>query len=211
MALLKKRNEAPPGGFTYFQRETEFTIKGENLPQLVDLVSKHRAYKNLHPQDAESVQKDIERQICTRLGSLECRSEGAADTWVPRNPERNIVTMSGVLGFSKAAFEFVKSGGALAPMEEVQRRAEICRGCPLNQPMTGCSCNVFYKTIDAVVSSERRLPGLHVCRACNCSLVAKVNLTKEQVIISNEKRKITWPGSACWQKTLMEEPVSNPL
>lgn len=211
MAVLRKRSETPHLGWQYFQKETEFTIKGENEEQLIDFVVKHRQYKNLHPQDRPSVKLDIERQICTRLGSAECRPEGPDDNWVPRNPERNVVTMSGVLGFSKAAFAFIKSGGQLAPLEEVERRAEICRGCPLNQEMTGCSCNSFYKTIEAVVSAERRMRGLHVCRACDCSLVAKVNLTEDQVRVSNEKRKITWPGSKCWQADIMRaEPVSSP-
>lgn len=207
MATLKHRATSPPGGWTYFQRETEFTIKGENEMQLVDSVVKHRQYKNLQPQDPESVRLDIERQICTKLGSAECQKEGKEDSWVPRNPERQQITMGDVLAFSKAAFAFVKSGGALAPMDEVQRRAAICRECPLNQQMTGCSCNTFYKVIDATVSADRKLAGLHVCKACNCSLVAKVNLTDEQVRVSNEGRDIKWPGGPCWQKAIME-PVS---
>lgn len=210
MALLKKRNETPPGGWSYLQRETEFTLKGENEQQLIDLVVSHRVYKNLKPQERDLVQLDIERQICTKLGSMECKKEGVEDKWVPRNPERNVITMSGVLAFSKAAFAFLKSGGELATVEEAKRRAEICRGCPLNQQMTGCSCNTFYKVIDATVSGERKLPGLHVCRACDCSLVAKVNLTEDQVRVSNEGRKITWPGSACWQRELEERAVSVP-
>lgn len=207
MAYLRYRSTTPPGGWVFYQKETAFTIKGENEGQLIDLVIQHRQYKSLLPQEREAVRLDIERQICTKLGSGECRSEGASDTWVPRNPERNVVTMSGVLAFSKAAFAFIKSGGAMAPMEEVQRRAEICRACPLNQELTGCACNSFYKTIESIVSADRRLPGLHVCRACDCSLVAKVNLTDEQVRVSNEGRKITWPGSACWQKDI-EQSVS---
>lgn len=205
MAILRHRSTTPPGGWQFFQKETEFTLKAENEPALVELVVKHRQYKNLIRQSPEEVQRDIERQICTRLGSMECQSEGKDDNWVPRNPERHVVTMSGVLGFSKAAFAFLKSGMALAPLEEVQRRADVCRSCPLNQPMTGCACDGFYKAIEAVVPAERRLPGLHVCRACDCSLVAKVNLTEQQIIASNEGRKITWPGGECFQKKIMED------
>lgn len=210
MALLRHRSTTPPGGWTHFQKETEFTMKAENEGLLIEAVKRHRQYKNLIRQSEDEIQQDIERQICMRLGSAECMAEGADDTWVPRNPERNIVTMSGVLALSRAAFEFVKSGGALAPMEDVQRRADICRVCPLNQEMTGCSCNVFYKTIESVVSEARRLPGLHVCRACDCSLVAKVNLTEDQVRVSNEKRRIQWPaGVNCWQAEIMSQPVSS--
>lgn len=205
MATLKHRRQSPPGGFVYFQKETEFTIKGENEPQLIDLVVAHRKYRNLHPQEPELVRLDIERQICTRLSREECRPESGDDKWVPQDGRRQPVTMSNVLSFSKAAIAFLASGGEMAPMEEVQRRAAICRGCPMNQPMTGCACNLFYKILDKTIPDSRRLQGLHVCRSCNCALGVKVNLTAAQVVASNEGRKIDWPEQECWQKTLMQE------
>lgn len=193
----------------YFQKETEFTIKAENRDNLVDLVVKHRQYRNLHPQQPALVALDIERQICVRLGHDECRPEGGEDKWVARDGRKPGVTMSGVLAFSKAALAFIASGAELAPMEEVHRRAAGCRGCPLNQPMTGCACNIFYKALDAAIPRSRKLEGLHVCRACDCSLVAKVNLTAEQIIVSNKGRQITWPAQECFQREIMEHAAAN--
>lgn len=209
MALLKFHNTAPPGGFQYFQRETEFTIKAESITELVDAIIAHRKYKNLHPQDRGNVQLEAERQMCVRLGRLDCKPESREDKWVPQDNMREHITMGMVLSFSKAALAFIASGGALAPIEEVQRRANICKTCPLNQPMSGCSCGLFYKAIDATVPRDRRLEGLHVCRACHCSLTAKANLTDEQVVISNEGRDIKWPEQECWQKAIMQR-VSAP-
>ncbi len=206
MAVLKRRSQQPPGGFIYRQSETDATIKAENMDRLVDKVAAHRVYKGLTPTDRPSVQLDIERQICTRLGRLDCRKENADDTWVPQDNMREVVTMSGVLAFSKAAIAFLASGGEMAPMEEVKRRAAICRECPLNQPMTGCACNLFYKVLDTTIPADRRVEGMHVCRACNCSLGVKVNLTDAQVRVSNEGRTIDWPDQACWQKDLMAQP-----
>lgn len=204
MAILKRRHETPPGGWVYFQRETEFTIKGENEDALIASVVAHRKYRNLQPQEPPLVALDIERQICVRLGHGECRPESKNDGWVPRDGRKQGVTMSGVLAFSKAALAFIASGAELAPMEEVTRRAAGCRGCPLNQPMSGCACGIFYKAIDATIPRVRRFDGLHVCRACDCSLVAKVNLTEAQIIASNEGRNITWPEQECFQKTIMQ-------
>ncbi len=203
MALLKRRSQQPPGGFIYRQSETDMTIKGENEDQLIDKVIAHRVYKGLTPIDREEVRKEIERQICVRLSRLDCKPEGPNDHWVPQDNMREVVTMSGVLAFSKAAIAFLASGGEMAPMEEVQRRAAICRECPMNQPMTGCACNLFYKVLDTTIPADRRVEGMHVCRACNCSLGVKVNLTDKQVIVSNEGRKISWPEQQCWQKSLM--------
>jgi hypothetical protein len=202
MALLKRRNTAPPGGFTYLQTETQFTMKGENEDQLIDFVIAHRQYRNLAPTDRESVRKEIERQICTRLGYGDCKPEGKNDPWVAQDGTKPVIGMTQMIAFSKAAMAFVASGGELAPMEEVNRRAAICLRCPLNQPVSGCSCGIFYKAIAAAVPQSRTIDGLNLCMACSCSLVAKVNLTEDQVRISNEGRKIDWPAQECWQKEI---------
>jgi len=211
MALLKSRRDAPPGQWRYFQRETEHEMLGENEPDIVNLVVAHRKYRNLQPQDPELVRLDIHRQICTKLGTQECAKEGREDKWQPINPERERVTMGDVIAFSKAAMAFVTSGGSLVPPEESQRRAAICRACPLNQKMTGCSCNVFYQLLDKTIPAARRIDGMHVCKACHCTLGVKVLLTEEQVVVSNEGRDIQWP-EVCWQKDIMAKsaPVSPP-
>lgn len=198
MALLKRRNTAPPGGYQYYQVETEFTMKGENEDQLIDLVIEHRKYRNLPMGDRESVRKEIERQICGRLGYHECKPEGKDDTWVARDGSKPVIGMMQMIAFSKAAFAFISSGGALAPIEEVKRRQSICLACPLSSMVTGCSCSIFYKTVDALVPAERSNAKLGVCLACSCSTNAKTNLTDEQVWISNEGRQINWP-TPCWQ------------
>lgn len=205
MALLKRRNQSPPGGFVYLQTETQATIKGENEDQLIDYVVAHRQYKGLTPTDREAVRKEIERQICVRLGHGDCKPEGKDDKWVPQDGSKPVIGMTQMIAFSKAAMAFVASGGELAPMEEVKRRAAICLRCPLNQPVSGCSCGIFYKAIEAAVPRARTIEGLNLCMACSCSLVAKVNLTEEQVVISNDGRKIAWPDQECWQKSIMDK------
>ncbi len=207
MALLKRKNETPPGTgkWEYLQAESGATISAENFYALVDLVVAHRAYRGFARANAEEASLDIQRQVCQALGTAECKKEGPSDAWTPRIPERQKITMGDVISFSKATLAFVASGGALAPMDEVTRRAAICRACSLNRPMTGCSCNTFYKLIEAAVPKERRIDGLHVCGVCHCSNTAKVNLTDEQVISSNEGRNLIWPeGQDCWQRDLMQ-------
>lgn len=209
MALLKRTNTTPPGGWVYLQAETQFTMKAENLDALIGLVVAHREYRSLTPVDRPTIQKEISRQICSKLGHGDCKPEGKDDPWVARDGTKPIVRMSQMIAFSKAAMAFVASGGELVPMEEVHRRASICLRCPLNQPVVGCSCGIFYKAIAAAVPASRTIEGLNLCMACSCSLVAKVNLTEEQVRISNDGRKIDWPeGVGCWQKTIMDKQVA---
>lgn len=206
MALLNFKSTTPPGGWSYFQKETEFTIKGENEDDLISQVVAHRAYKNLHPQDPASVQFDIERQICTRLGNAECRKEGPDDPWVPQNPSYTVITMSMMLAFSKAAIAFAASGGELAPIELARTRAQNCNDCPLAIPVAGCSCGVFYKAIEAVLPESRRFSQeKKICQVCSCSVGVKVNLTEKQVVASNEGRgDLPWPATPCWQRDIME-------
>ncbi len=48
------------------------------------------------------------------------------------------------------------------------------------------------------------MPDMGVCAKCQCSLSVKINLTPEQVKISNEGRDIEWPtDQACWQRELL--------
>jgi hypothetical protein len=206
MALLKRWRVAPPGNWTYFQKESQLRIKAENGDALVDQVVEHRKYRGFTPTDRETVKLEVQRQICEKLGFNDCRPEGESDPWKPKDGSKPLVTMSNVLSFSKAAIAFVKSGGELAPMEEVKRRADICRQCFWNRELSGCACGGFYKILDAAIPKDRKLDGLHVCGICNCSNGVKVNLTEEQVRASNAGRNLPWPTETpCWQFDVMQK------
>lgn len=205
MALLKSYTTTPAGGWQYFQTETEFTIKGDCWSELVDLVIAHRRYRNLQPQDKPSVELDVQRQMCRKLGKQECRSEGPQDKWLPLPHDKTMLTMEMVLAFSKAAIAFVASGGEMAPMEEVKRRAAICKNCLFNQRLSGCRCQPFYALLDKTIPRDRRMPDMGVCAACQCSLAVKINLTESQIRISNEGRNIQWPqDQECFQREIMK-------
>lgn len=208
MARLKSFRDTPPGGWTYFQLETELTIKGDCWTELVDLVLAHRRYRNLQPQDKPSVELEIQRQMCRKLGKQECQSEGPQDKWLPLAHDKVMLTMDMVLGFSKAAIAFVASGGEMAPMDEVKRRAAICKNCLFNQRLSGCRCQPFYALLDKTIPKDRRMPDMGVCGVCKCSNLVKVNLTEDQVRVSNEGRELEWPvDQECWQRDIMQ-PVS---
>ncbi len=209
MALLKSRRTTPPGGWIYLQFETQATIKGENEDQLVNLVVAHRKYKGLEPTDAEEVRKEIERQICVKLSRGDCKSEGQEDPWVPADNGRPVITMTQVLAFSRAAFEFLKSGMKLVPREVAEARAEICKGCPENREMTGCSCGIYHKVIASSIPEDRKISGVYVCWRCGCDLISKVNLEDSVIIASNKGQKIEYP-SFCWQRRILEAQENLP-
>lgn len=202
MALLKKR-ETPSGGWTYLQAETQVVITGENKDNLIDLVIAHRTYKGLPTTDREEVRKEIERQICTRLGHRECREEGPDDPWVAQDASRPLLTLSRVMGFSRAAIEFVKGGMNLVEKEVAQERAAICKTCPENRAATGCNCGDYHAIVAAAIPADRKIDGLFICWNCGCELQSKVNLTENVVVASNKGQKNTFPHF-CWQKKIMD-------
>lgn len=205
MAKLKSRSLTPPGGWKYKQPETGAELKAENQDALITLVVDHRTYKGLTPTDRESVRFDIERQICLPLGYHECKPDGPDDRWQPQDGSKPVLTMSGVLAFSRAALEFVKSGMKLVPFEEAQRRAKICEGCFQNRAMTGCACGNYHAIVAAAVPESRKIESLKVCWACGCDLKSKVNLEESVILASNKgRRDLNFPDF-CWQKAIEDK------
>ncbi len=198
MAVLKHPTTSPPGGWKYRQAETLLTLDGDSLHALVDKVVSHRRYKGLKPDDPQLVNLEVQRQICTRLGTGECKPESEVDEWVPL-PITPRFTLMDILAFSKTMLEFAKSGGKLVSKEELKRRADICRGCACNQPAQGCKCSIFYKMVNASVPSDRREPNLHICACCSCSLIGKTNMPAS--VLKADTRKINYPGF-CWMKEI---------
>ena len=194
----------PPGGYTYLQNETQAIITGENKENLVDLVVAHRKYKGLTPTDREEVRKEIERQICTRLGHRECRKEGDDDPWVPQDGSRPHLTLAKVMAFSRAAIEFVKTGMNLVPKEVAEARAKICLGCPENRQATGCNCGDYHKLVAAAIPEDRKIGGLFICWNCGCDLQSKVNLEDSVIVASNKGQNNQFPHF-CWQRAVLEK------
>lgn len=198
MALYKRGSEVPPGGWKYIQPDTGAMFKNENEPQLISIVLDHRQHRGLARATRAEVKLDIQRQICTGLGSRHCKSEGAGDTWVPRKEDDYIPTIRMIISFSKFAFDFLRSGMKMVSDKEVQRRRSICLTCPLNNPIGGCKCSFFYKLVDLAVPKERAFPDLFVCKACLCSLKAKVNVPIAIIHSAEDGRNLQFP-TYCWQ------------
>ncbi len=200
MALLKFRSEVPPLGFWYIQPQSFLRIDGESLKDTAEKVIAHRKYKGFTPIDYPTVVLEVERQICSRLGTFHCQPEKGETTWAPVPMESTMLSVGSVKAASKAAWEWVSSGRELVSEELAKSRAAKCRGCPINQPLTGCKCSSVFKIIEKVVPKEKRLDGLGVCVICQCSLPAKVWLPRNVVDASNDGRKLKFPqDGSCWQ------------
>lgn len=200
MARLKSKSTYPIGGYVYYQAESRLRIVGENYGKIMKLVLEHRKYKGFARATMEEVILDVERQICSRLSKQECVTEGPDDVLRPVTESR-IISISAVVGISRAALEWVSSGKELVPIEESKRRADICKACPLMSGYSGCKCGMLYGTIAKSVPEARRDNDLGYCRVCSCELKSKVNLPESVIKASNKGRQLQWP-TPCWQKDI---------
>lgn len=204
MAFLKFPSEQPPGGWRYFQPETQLWFYGmdQGVIDMAERVAKHRVFKGLERANADEALKDIHRQLCERLGPIYCQAE-TNENWRPIKQDYS-QNLDGeqAISFSKAFLEFAKGGGEMVSIEEGSRRASICRTCHLNMQGSGCmSCSALAAAINLVMPSNRKFEGIHLCAACGCGLQAKVNMPDNVVIKSNEERGLVYPAW-CWQQTL---------
>jgi hypothetical protein len=207
MPKIRHPNQNPPGGWRFLQKETMAVIQGESSGDLIQRVIKHRLHKGLSPVDADAVWDEIQRQICTRLGIHECKSEGPGDPWVPIKNGFDILELDKIKAFSAAFWEWLKSGRELVSEAEAQRRREICKVCPCNQSFSGCKACTVLGLIEAAVPKGKRFDDLEGCLVCACTLKAKVWMPESVIMAADSGRNLRFPVP-CWQGEIQERHKS---
>jgi hypothetical protein len=197
MELLNTR-DTPPTGWVYVERATGTHFERNSYDQLVAAVVAHREYRGLPVHEAE---RDIQDQICLTLGEPTCR-RAATDPAPIRDRTRGL-DVDTLMSANRALFGWLGTGGATVAPSVSQDRAKVCLSCPLNKPVSKCSCSPFYKVLQTTIPKERVIDGLQVCMACGCSLKAKVLLTDE--VIKGSSRNADFPAW-CWQRAIVHNP-----
>lgn len=197
MATIRSFRDTPPGGWRYVQPETGVRFESDNWDDLLRQILPHRRYKGI---PLETLEQDVQRQLCLGLDEAWCRPEPGEDYRPVKDLSSRLSTplaFSLTRAIAGAVAEVAAGRAALADPAEAARRADICRRCPFNKPASMCSCSAIYKAIDLAIPKDRRLVGLGVCMACGCTLQAKVNLPQAVVEASNSP-DVVFP-SWCWQ------------
>lgn len=114
-------------------------------------------------------------------------------------PEKQSVSINDILRFFMTAASWIQSGGKFVDEAEAERRAEICRTCPLNgNYMRGRCPTCFARAAVKLIGStlkNRYFPKLKYCKACGCDLNVKVYIPLN--VINN--KGVEYPDH-CWQK-----------
>jgi len=197
MPRLRYKNQAPPGGYQYFQSESRLRIKGYTTAEdTVWAIVAHRQYRHLERASYQEAYDDMHAQLCERLGKAACvECDDVTDYSQNLSGDQ-------IIGFTKAFIKHVANGCEFVDIEEAHRRADICLGCHMNMPKEGCAtCGTLVSFIEMAIPSERRFDGLEMCAACGCSLKAKVNATQDVILAGNKNRNLKMPAH-CWQNKL---------
>jgi len=205
MARLKHPGTVPPApGYAYLQRESRLTIHGESRDDLVARVIQHRQHKGYEPTDKATVTLEVERQICSRLGKDWCKAEGIDDEWIPMPDGGDFLNWNKVKSFSAAAWEWLKQGGELAPLDEAKARAAICGDCPACQPWGGCRACGLSRWTNEVVPKDRQFSEVagRGCAVCSCALGTLVNAPASVILAAEAERPLTY-AKGCWKIALI--------
>ncbi len=207
--ILERKHETPPGGFRYTQPETKMFFRTVTWRDLVQLVHQHRRANNLPV--GLFFEQEIEQQLCGELPPGWCR-----EPTVPPSPGRGALTLKEIILGTKTLASWVMGGGKRVELQEANRRASICVGCPMNQEIADCSaCNettlraaVELVTSGGVTDQEGKLKA---CAVCGCSNKAQVWLPLDILQKHLPDEMNARLPDICWKKinpVLRSEPVS---
>lgn len=126
-----------------------------------------------------------------------------------RLPKRRSLNLDDVVRGTQVLFAFKLAGSPLVSQEEANRRAAICRVCPMNL-MWSQSCSVCAKVenaVQAVVGNVRTKHDqqLFSCSICACSLKAAVHipnaiLNKANNAEMNRAFELAAEAFNCWHR-----------
>ncbi len=181
------------GGYTYYQKETDQTLRATNINQLFSQVVQHRKANNL--PIPFNIEDEIEDYVCRNRPEL-------CEEITPKPPTDKPLTLDSAVRLTRTLFS---AGLKRADQSEADRRAMICSDCPDNvtpQGCTGCTRGIITKAISFIVGN-RQTPydsQLKSCKHCGCFNAAQIwmPLSALQKTITKEENNLL--PSNCWKK-----------
>lgn len=196
---LKSRRTFPPGGFYYFQPQTQFqTTPGLTFDQAVAELIKHRIANprfNL-PTDTETVANELDEFTCVRIAQNPNYCTGTPGTVLPFQEPTRLSFRQNLVGAAAGAAKYVQNTmagialyaewfGSSRPVaqEEAERRAAICVTCPhhvqgdIMQRFNAAAADEIMKIMGILKDMNLKTAQddkLAVCEICDCPMKAKV-------------------------------------
>lgn len=236
---LISRSTFPPGGWWLYIPQTNWPPKnsaqqffaGKTGDQVVDLLVEHALGNPRHdlPKTREAAWDYLELFTCTRLRGDPnyCTGAGLGKSERPLRPVPAGGAKSTLAAAVEKAVKLTKGIGVLAgwlgsglkavPHELACRRAEVCAGCPKNEPggwesfFTGNAAELIRQ--EAELKNEMSLSTpfdtrLSVCSACLCVCSLKVHVPLAHIVRKLKPAMREALDPRCW--ILSEEKMLQP-
>lgn len=197
--MYPKHSIVPPGGFHYTEKHagSEIRLTGDSVDTLAAAIEKYRLNNGIPLGDPK---KDVVDYICGNWSHFCNKTEFTGYL------EPNVSTDATFLTRVSAWVTKLWNIGAnnFVPEKEAQRRAEICKSCPLNQDFrAGCkSCIQGTDRMVFLWSKGKTIPhdlfhSLKGCRATGAHLQASVFANKQPEISEQEIAQLP---AHCWRR-----------
>ena len=198
--MITVTDTTPPGGWRYTQPETGYEMQAMVLPAL-------RAQVQMHRKSNREMKLDLDEGWWERVQAEMCLDNPG---WItsycdpnagPQLPSRGPVGIYDLLTFFRAMRKWVFDHGfSRVSKEEQDRRRAICKACPHNIDVKGCTgCQGVVRWLGEFMDREEveaEDPDLKNCGVCGCVLKLKTILPAE-VIRETTNPRDTYPDH-CW-------------
>lgn len=219
MARLKSREKYPPGGFDYFQPESQWKAPpNASFETVVAALIQHRrgnpylVEKHGWSIDPETVRAEIDSfnaRRCEQFGWTDYIFANAPDPAPPKSMPlpTNLQKLGSVVGGGEALVEWITSGAEAVPVDLANKRAAICSDCPQNGkgdftryftvPVSEAIRHELNKRSewDLVTSYDDRL---NVCEACLCPLKLKMHMPLARILAHIDPEAKARLDPRCW-------------
>lgn len=226
---LKSRQQSPPNGFLYEQRETgwrNWLVEPHTVWDfngLVQAVARHRnANRARFPGfnlDVNAIADEIDMVNAARVSRIagaesylmEAGNGGLPiPKTMPPSPLPRVVGASSMFS-PHVLVEWLGEGAKVVAPEEATRRAAICAKCPQNYPgnwtrfFTVHTASVIQSQIEARHGMKLETPfddQISICKACSCVLKLKVHVEPEVIKTRLSAETKAGLDPSCWIRSL---------
>lgn len=202
MLSLLDRQTTPPGGFRWFQKETQAWINSNTMLDLARDVIRHRHANGIQTSgDEEEVQRELEDQLCRTLPPGVCR-----DVDGQRIVSAQVMSFDAIKQGTATLLAFIAGGQVRVDRPVANVRAKTCAGCFANRDPSGecttCTKAAFAAATAIVGAEPTDYDGyLKACAYCACGLKAKVWVPIEILRGHTPHEQYAQLPPHCWVRT----------
>lgn len=201
MLSLLDRQTTPPGGFRWFEATTKSWLNANTLLDLARDVTRHRHANGIQTSDEETVQREVEDQLCRTLPPGICR-----DVEGQRIVSAQIMSFDAIKQGTATLMAFIAGGLKRVDVAIANTRAKTCAGCFANRDPSGecttCTKAAFAAATAIVGAEPTDYDGyLKACAYCACGLKAKVWVPIETLRAHTPHEQFAQLPDFCWIRT----------